>query len=611
MKGRLAAGVEKFAYVGRALQLIWAAARGWTIAWGLLLLLQGLLPAATVYLTKVLVDSLAAAIGDGISWDTIRPILLPGVLMAVVLLLGQVLQSLIGWVHTAQSELVRDHIKALVHGQASRVDLEFYDTPEYFDQMARANGEADSRSLSILQNIGNLLQHLTTLLAIAGLLIPYSVWLPFILLCSTLPALWVVVRHNLHHYAWWRETTEQRRWVRYYDEMLTARWSAPEVRLFGLSRYFQEAYSKLRRTLRESLLRLMRRQNAAGFGAGVMAFLVTAATMVWMVGRALRGFATIGDMALFYQAFNQGQGLMRTLLSSMGQLYTDALFLEHLYAFLDLESKVASPPHPVPAPRLLREGIAIESVTFRYPGSEQRALQDFNLFVPAGKTVAIVGPNGAGKSTLIKLLCRFYDPEEGSVKLDGLDIRTLSVEDLWGSITVLFQYPVPYSGTVAESIAMGDIDTEPEPPKLEAAAEAGGAQEIVARLPHGYQTILGKQFRGGVDLSGGQWQRIALARAFYRQASLVLLDEPTSFMDSWAETLWLDRLRVLVEGRTAIIVTHRFTTAMRADIICVMDQGRVLELGSHEELLERGGLYAASWVAQMRAEREVAPRDGN
>ena len=250
-------------------------------------------------------------------------------------------------------------------------------------------------------------------------------------------------------------------------------------------------------------------------------------------------------------------------------------------------------------------------MTFRYPGGERTALQDFDLAIPTGKIMAIVGPNGAGKSTLVKLMCRFYDPQAGSIELDGIDIRRLAIEDLRRQITVLFQMPVSYYATAGQNIAMGDLPAKPRLADIEAAARGAGAHEIIARLPRGYDTQLGKWFADGTELSAGEWQRIALARAFLRQAPIVVLDEPTSFMDSWAEAKWLARFRKLVEGRTAVIITHRFTTAMQADMIHVMDEGQIVESGSHAELLAQAGLYAQSWRAQMQAGSDLDKSGGN
>jgi ATP-binding cassette subfamily B protein len=292
---------------------------------------------------------------------------------------------------------------------------------------------------------------------------------------------------------------------------------------------------------------------------------------------------------------------MRSLLLDVGQIYGNSLFLGNLFEFLDLQPRVVDPPAARPAPARLRHGIRFRDVTFRYPGSERLALSHFDLFIPAGRTVAIVGENGAGKSTLIKLLCRFYDPEDGRIELDGVDIRDLALDDLRRLITVLFQSPVSFQATAAENIALGDIAAASDAAAIEAAARGAGAHELIARLPHAYDSALGKWFADGAELSGGEWQRVALARAYLRHAQLILLDEPTSFMDSWAEADWFERLRALAARRTAVIITHRFTIAMRADTIHVMREGRIVESGSHEQLLERDGLYAQSWFEQMRA----------
>jgi len=595
---------DKFTYVTRALSIAWTAASGWTIAWLMLLLLQGFVPAATVYFTKLLVDTVSDAVGGGMNWSNLTPVLYPASAMGTLLLLGQVLQNAVVWVRAAQAELVTDHIKELIHRKTAAIDLEFYDIPAYFDHMSRANEEADRRVLSILENTGMLAQNLITLLAIAGILLPYGWWVPFVLIGSTLPALGIIVRHQGIYHKWWRKVTPHRRWARYYDDVITQRASAQEVRLFGLSELFRLRYQDIRKRLRTSHIRLLRDQRVAAMGAGLLALAATVAIIGWMVTRAFKGLATLGDIALFYQAFIQGQNLMRTLLGSIGVLYSDALFLEHLFTFLELEPRVKAPPQPRSAPLSLQDGITVDGVTFRYPGSENVALHDFSLFIPAGKTVAIVGKNGAGKSTLIKLLCRFYDADAGHVRWDGIDIRDFDPLDLWKRITVLFQYPVNYAGPVKEVIGYGDVSSSEAADRLAYAASAAEADEIVDRLPDKFDTLLGKQFLGGVDLSGGEWQRVALARAFYRDAPVILLDEPTSFMDSWAEMQWLDRFRSLVKGRTALIVTHRFTTAMRADIIYVMDAGQIVESGTHEELLSKNGTYADSWHMQVQAERE-------
>jgi ATP-binding cassette subfamily B protein len=588
---------------------VWTAAWRWTLLWAVFLVVQGIIPAATVYLTKWVVDAVAEGLGGGLSWDVAVPVLIPAVLIGSLMLLSEVFSGLMGWVQTAQSELLRDHIKGLIHEKAVMVDLAFYESPTYYDHMAMATDEAEGRTLSLLQSLGQMIQSSITLIGVAVLLLPYAWWLPLALVVSTLPALWVVLVHRRRHHDWWEETAADRRWASYFNRVLTLPFSAPEVRLFGLGSHFQEQYRTLRAVLRTGLIRLIGQQNWARLGAASIGLLVTVGVMGWMGLRALRGSATLGDLALFYRAFTEGKDLMRTLLSGAGSAYSDALYLEHLFTFLELQPQVLSPATPTPLPTAKAREIRFENVGFRYPDSDEWALRDFSLTIPSGKTVAIVGPNGAGKSTLTKLLCRFYDPQEGRILVDGVDLRALDLEALREEITVMFQYPMQYIATAAGNIQMGDRATAPDRERVERAARAGGAHHIIERLPDGYDTLLGKQFAGGVELSGGQWQRITLARAFYREAPIVVLDEPTSFMDSWAEMQWLERFRRLVVDRTALIVTHRFTTAMQADLIFVMMDGQVVETGSHDDLVAQGGMYADSWQAQTTV-RELGDDTG-
>jgi ATP-binding cassette subfamily B protein len=598
--------LAQFSYLQRALRLTWAAAPYWTGAWAVLLVVQGLLPAATVYLTRLLIDGLVTAMENAGDWAYIQPALHWASMMAGTLLLTELLQSVLVWLRTAQAEIIQDYLSDLIHQKSITVDLAFYESPTYLDRYYRARYDAISRPLSVLENGGSLVQNGITLLAMGSLLLPYGVWLPLALVLSTLPALYVVIRFNRRYHHWLEQSTVARRRAQYYDLMLTQSAPAAELRLFDLGPHFKTAYQTLRQRLRTERLKLSENQGLAQVAAGGMGLVVTGLAMGWIVWRALQGQATLGDVTLFYQAFNRGQALLRSLLQNIGQIYSHSLFLGNLFEFLDLEPQVVDPPQPIATPSVLQQGIRFRQITFRYPGSERLALRDFNLTIPAGQTVAIVGANGAGKSTLIKLLCRFYDLAAGSIDFDGLDLRNFSLSDLRRQITVLFQSPVPYQDTAATNIALSDLPATPNQVAIETAARGASAHEVIERLPQGYETQLGKWFAGGTDLSGGEWQRIALARAFYRDAQIVILDEPTSAMDSWAEAEWLARFRDLVKGRTAIIITHRFTTAMQADIIHVMDQGQIIESGSHAELMAQNGRYAESWQAQMRAGREAA-----
>jgi ATP-binding cassette subfamily B protein len=459
---------------------------------------------------------------------------------------------------------------------------------------------ASYRPLALLESTGTLVQDGITMAAMAVVLAPYGLWLPLALLVSTLPAFYVVLQNRLQLHRWQVKNTENDRRAWYYDWLLTVRETAAELRLFQLSDYFQSAYQKLRQKLRQERIQLAKGQGLSEAVAGGAALLVTAASMVWMAWQAVKGLVTLGDLALFYQAFNQGQGLMRSFLENVGEIYSNSYFLGDLFEFLTLEPGVQEPENPLPVPPVLKQGISLEGVSFTYPESQRSVLRDFSLRIEAGQMVAIVGPNGAGKSTLIKLLCRFYDPQSGSIQLDGIDLRQFSVEELRQRITVLFQEPVDFSATVRENIGLGDLSGMMDESRIVASAQAAGADKPISHLPQGYDTLLGKWFQGGADLSVGEWQRIALARAFMRQAPVIILDEPTSAMDPWAEADWLARFRQLAAGRTSILITHRFTTAAYADVIHVMDEGRIVESGGHRQLIAGDGPYAQSWKAQMQ-----------
>jgi len=597
---KLLSTLTQLSYLPRTFRLVWAASRGYSLAWLILLILRGLLPVVIVYETRILVDGLKNTMGTGGSWERIEPVLITAGLIAGIMLLTELLQGAIDWTRVAQSEYVQDYMNTLVHDKSVKLDLAFYESPEFHDRLDRVRSEAGSRSLSLLENAGGLLQNTLTMVSMGAILIPYGAWLPPALLISTLPALFVVLFHDKRYHEWWKSATSDRRRLQYYETMLTHSAVAAELRLFGLAPSFRHAYQELRRRLRGENLRLSRDQNIARLVATLLGLLVAGGSMTWMLWRAFMGSASLGDLALFYQAFSQGQALMRALMGNLGKIYSNSLFLANLFEFLELKPRIVEASQPRPFPSPLVRGITFRDVSFRYPGSERMVLRDFSLDIPSGRITAIVGPNGAGKSTLIKLLCRFHDTVAGSVEMDGINVRDMSTEELWREITVLFQIPVPYHATAAQNIAYGDMSGSCLQADIESAARSAGAHEVITRLPNGYDTLLGRWFLNGAELSSGEWQRIALARAFFRRAQILILDEPTSFMDSWAEGDWFDRFRTLANGHTSIVITHRFTIAMRADIIHVMDKGGIVESGMHHELLARGGLYAKSWLSQMQ-----------
>ncbi|WP_414590461.1 ABC transporter ATP-binding protein [Anabaena sp. CCY 9614] len=589
-----------FSHLLKTFSLVWAASRHWTVAWMVLLLVQGLLPAASLSLTPRVVNALVAVTGTGISAATIQTVLIPVGLLVGIMLLAELVNSAAEWIRTGQSELVQDYVSSLIHKQSVAVDYGLYEYSEYNDQLGRAREGASGRSLALLESTGSLLQNSITLIAIAALLLPYGVWLPVVLAISAFPAFCVLLYLNKVQYQWSQKTTTDRRWLMYYDLLLTNSATAAEVRLFDFGNYFQSAYQNLRRKLRNEQLQLLKQQTIGRFIAGLLGLIVSGLALAWIGRQVLLGILNLGDLALFFQAFKQGQGVVKSVLSNLGQIYRNGLFIGNLFEFLKIQPKIVDPLNPVPVPAKPQQGIEFRQVSFSYPGTQEPVLENFNLTLPAGKIVAIVGDNGAGKSTLIKLLCRFYDPDFGSIQLDGIDIREFSVQQLRRLITVLFQSPIPYYTSASENIALGDISAPSNQAEIETSAKASGIHEKISQLPLGYNTMLGKLFPQGTDLSGGQWQRLALARAFFRRAQIIILDEPTSAMDPWAEHDWLERFRTLASDRTAVVITHRFTLAMQADIIHVMRAGQIVESGNHGQLLALDGLYAQSWKTQMQ-----------
>lgn len=593
-------------YLPRTLGLVRDAAGRWTLLWAALLLGQGLLPALTLYLTKQVVDALVGAIDGGAGWSGARPVLWPVVLMGLVAVLGLLVGAVLRWVEELQRGLLEDHIRRLIHEQSSAVRMEFYDFPEFHDHLHRARDEAGYRPAQLLDAVGGLFCSATTLCAVATVLVTQGSWLlPLVMLFSAGPSLWGAVMNALARQAWRLGVTKLERRTWYYDHLLTARETAAEMRALALNAPYAAAYQRLRSRFRRERLDLMRQEGVRDVVALLLGILVAGAAGVWIVNEALTGRITVGGLAMFYVAFVQGQSALRTWLRSAAELFANTLFLGNLFAFLALQPEPAEDPGAAVerrAPRPPQRGahVRFEGLEFSYPGSSRAALSGFSLDVAAGKTVAIVGANGAGKSTVFKLLCRFYEPQAGRILIDGRSIKERAPVDVRGSLSVLFQDPVRFSTTVYESVALTASDETPSLARVEAATRGAGAEDLIKRLPDRYDTLLGKEFENGTELSGGEWQRIALARALMRPAPIVLLDEPTSAMDSWAESEWFDRLRAATTGRTTIIITHRFTTAMRADVIHVMDAGRIVESGTHEDLVAAGGAYASSWTRQSR-----------
>jgi ATP-binding cassette subfamily B protein len=566
--GRFREVVGQLRQLPRAVALCRRAAPGLTAAWSGLLVLQGTLPAAAVFATKMLVDAVVARRD---------PAEIAGFVAAAggLLLLGEVLRSVLGFVRTAQAERIRDHLAGVLQERSVAADLAFYETPEQHDRLHRAREEARYRPLALLESLGAVLSNSITMAAMAVVLLRFGVLLPAALVLSTLPALWVALAASARLHRFRRLRTADERRALYLDGLLTGGAAAAEVRLFDLGGHLRGLFRELRDRLRAERIGLARRQAAAESVAGVFGVVVSAAAFGLVALRAARGTVTLGELALFWQTFHTGQRLMRSLLADVGLIYGSALFLGDFFEFLGLEPAIVSPAAPLAPPPDTPCGAEFRDVTFRYPGAERPVLDRFSLALPAGKITALLGPNGSGKSTLVKLLCRLYDPDEGRVELGGIDLRRLSLPAVRERISALFQEPVHYHASVADNIAFGAAGHALGPGELAEAARAAGAEELIGSLPRGSGTMLGKLFAGGVELSTGEWQRLALARAMARRTPILVLDEPTSAMDPWSEAKWGEALREAVRGRTVLLITHRLSTARHADIVHRMDAGRL------------------------------------
>ena len=573
-----------------------------------LVIVSGLGPVAWVYVTQRIVDRLVPAVAADGSWATLQPLVLWAVAAAALLVVSEAVAAALGWVRSNHEERLKDRIVARIHAQSARLDLAFYESPAFFDRLHRAREEASYRPSELSHAFVDVLQSGITLAGLAAVLLSFSPWLPVVVGVGAAPVLYVVVTHAAAYRRWRWDAAQIERRAWYYDHALTSAGFAAELRVFGWAPRFQRDFQSLRATLREQYLALARRRGVADVTAAFVTFSVLGGGFVWVVALAMRGLVSLGQLAGFAQATLTGLASMRSLLAGLGRLYANSLFVDDLSAFLAIEPQVVSPRAPAVAPSRVASGLRFRDVTFRYPGATAAALQHFNLHVPAGQRAAIVGPNGAGKTTLIKLMCRLYDPEAGAIEIDGTDIRRFDLDELRALVSPLFQEPVRYFQSAADNIRIGSPTVELTPEAVRGAASAAGAARLIEGLPAGYDTCLGTWFDDGVELSTGEWQRVALARALARPAAIVALDEPTSALDPWTEADWYARFTTATAGRTAVIITHRFTTAMQADVIHVMQHGRVVETGTHASLMSMAGAYAQAWTATHAAPARVSAR---
>jgi ATP-binding cassette subfamily B protein len=568
---------------------------------------QGLLPLAGLYLIKRVIDALQAGVAAHGWSSSFRDVLFWVALAAAVALLTALVRSLAELAGQAQSLVLTDKVTDVLHSQSVAVDLEYYENPSYHDTLHRAQGDAISRPISIVNRLVQIGQNAVSLAGIAGLLFAFNPLLGLILVIVALPGAYVRLMYSRRLYRFEQEQTQKERWAWYYHWMLTSSFFAKEVRLFDLGSLFRTRFRALRQQLRAGRLALTRRRTLSGVLAQSLATIAIFGALAYIAYQTYKGTVTIGSLVMYYSGFQLATGSVSAILGGFAGLYEDNLFLSNVYKFLDLKPGVTAPASPLPCPSRIAQGVTFHDVSFAYPGTSRRVLEAVDLAIAPGQVIALVGENGSGKTTLMKLLCRLYDPDSGKVAVDGVDIRQLDPVKWRQQISVILQDYVQYQLTVWENVWLGDAGTAPDREKIIAAAQRSGADAAIRRLPQGYDTPLGRWFKQGHELSIGEWQKVALARAFLRDSHLVVLDEPTSSLDPLAEAELFMHFRRAIQGRSAVLISHRFSTVQMADYIYVLDQGRVVERGTHRELLERNGLYARLYRAQAAPYQEPEP----
>lgn len=559
------------------------------------------MPLINLYLMKLFVDEVTNGVTSGATVSTaFGDVTVIIAIMAGVALFNAAIGVISGWINLYQSQLVTEYMQDMIHAQSIAVDMEYYENAEFYNKLQRAQREAPMRPLQILNNLTQLIRSTITLTGITGLLLTFHWSIGIVLLLTVLPSFFVQLHFSKTWYHWQRERTEIQRLLSYFNWLLVGHQYAKEVRLFDLGEAISERFREIRLQLRQERISLTLRQSLFGFAAQLVTLGMVYGSYAFVAYQTLHGSITLGGLVMYYQALQRGQGYLGQFLKSIAGLYEDTLFVEDLYEFLNLEPRIVSPSNPRPVPQPARNGIAFKRVSFDYPLGTRQALETIDLTISPGEKIALVGENGSGKTTLIKLLCRLYDPDEGCITIDGIDLREFDVMAWRSQLGVILQDYAHYSLSVRDNIRFGNTHTALDQAQLDQATQEAGAHEVIARLPKGYETILGKLFQEGEELSIGEWQKIALARAFVRNAQIIILDEPTSAMDARSEYQIFERIRDFTEGHTVILISHRFSTVRMADRIAVMEQGRIVELGSHDELLRRNGKYAQMF--RMQAE---------
>jgi len=559
----------------------------------MLFIVQGILPLLSIYLLKLIVDAAAevdmAADYDGGGFENVAILI---ALAGVVSLVAALLKSLSKLVHEAQIYKVADYVYDILHAKTIEVDLACYENSQYHDKLHRAKKDGPKRTFNIVRDLENISQTGISLLAMLFLLVSFHWGVVLVLFIAAIPGLMVHLKYTGKMYRWEYERTTAERHCWYYSQVLTEEKYAKEIRLLGLGSLFRRWFREDIGQLREERIRIAAGRSIAEIITELSGIIAVFGSFALIAYQTLLGAITLGDLVMYYMAFQRAQGFLWEMLRAISEFYEDNLLVSDFYEFLEFKPEIVEPQHPKPVPQPIQKSIVLEHINFKYPRGTRPVLDDVSLSIRPGEHIALVGENGSGKTTLVKLLCRLYDPTQGRITLDGVDFRDFKTTALRRQISVVFQDYAQYQLTARENIWFGNIDQPPEHEKIITAAQFSGADSVIRSLPKGYDTLLGKWFKEGEELSIGQWQKIAIARAFMRDAQILILDEPTSALDAKAEFEIFKQYHQLTKDRTAILISHRLSTVRMVDTIYVLEKGRIVEHGHHDDLIRRGGTYA-------------------
>ncbi|HEX7158023.1 MAG TPA: ABC transporter ATP-binding protein [Edaphobacter sp.] len=585
--------------VPAVLRILWESAPG-VVGWGLALrVVVALLPFAIAKVAQFIVNGIADVLRG-------KP-LVPHFWWLVVAEVGLnvvlgLLMRAIDYMDSLLANRYTQYVSVRVMEQAARLDLTTYEDPLYYDRLERARVQATDR-LVMIQQMGRLVQQVVTTLAFSAALAWASPWLVLLLAAGVFPSFLGETHYAFLGYAKnFRQTTAKRQ-MEYLRQVAGSREGAKEVKLFGLHDFFMNRFKALAARIYREDVALSRSKLLVGGLLGVVGTLGYYGAYVYVIWRTLGGAFTIGYFTFLTTAIQQASSNLQQVFSTASGIADQALFLTDLIAFFEIEPAVRSKPDGLPFPEVVRQGFEFRNVTFAYPGTTRAVLKHFNFTLGPGQRVALIGENGEGKTTVVKLITRLYDPTEGQVLLDGVDLREYSLEDLYKNIGVIFQDFVRFEMTARENIAIGRTEKEYSQQELDLAAHKSLADTVINKLSGGWEQMLGRRFEGGVELSGGEWQKIALARAYLRDAQLLILDEPTAALDARSELEVFERFAELTEGKMALLISHRFSTVRMADRIVVLSRGHLIEEGSHDQLMARGGVYAGMFEMQAASYR--------